>query len=342
MQPIALDANQPQTFYMGGGRISRFRGVPEPYVPPRPEDWVASTTARFGHASEGMTRLADGTLLRDLIERDPVGWLGEEHIARHGGEPGLLVKLLDSGQRLPVHAHPDRQFALEHLGSRYGKTEAWIILEAADGAVVHLGFDRDITAEELGSWVTGQDVGALLSATNRLPVAAGDTILCPAGLPHAIGEGILLVELQEPTDFSMLLEWRGFDVDPANATLGLSVDEALGCIDRRACAPERLEALRGTRVDALVATTKSSGCLLPHEADPFFVAEQVAAGEHDAMAAAFAVLVITSGSGSLETEAGSAIAVSRGDTVVVPFGAGVSRLTGDVSAVRCRPPGNLG
>jgi mannose-6-phosphate isomerase class I len=51
-------------------------------------------------------------------------------VARYGADPALLVKILDTGERLVVHFHPDRDFAARHLGSRYGKTEAWIILDA--------------------------------------------------------------------------------------------------------------------------------------------------------------------------------------------------------------------
>src|SRR5215471_7791003 len=99
----------PEMFYRGGGRISRLRGGGPATCAGRPEDWIGSTTARAhrgGSDGEGMTRLADGALLADLIAEDPAGWLGREHVARYGANPALLVKLLDAGQRLPVHVHP--------------------------------------------------------------------------------------------------------------------------------------------------------------------------------------------------------------------------------------------
>lgn len=64
-------------------------------------------------------------------------------------DPGVLVKLLDAGQRLPLHVHPDRRFATAHLASPYGKTEAWVILSDRPDAYVHLGFARDVSADEL-------------------------------------------------------------------------------------------------------------------------------------------------------------------------------------------------
>ena len=61
--------------------------------------------------------MPDGALVRDALAADPEGWLGAEHAARFGASPALLVKLLDAGERLPVHHHPDRAFAREQLGS---------------------------------------------------------------------------------------------------------------------------------------------------------------------------------------------------------------------------------
>jgi mannose-6-phosphate isomerase len=316
MQPILLGPNLPETFYRGSGRLAAFRGLE---LAPRPEDWVASLTTRFGQKSAGLAALEDGRLLSELIAEDPESWFGAAD-----SDAALLVKLLDAGQRLPVHVHPNRPFAQSHLASPYGKTEAWIVLDAAEDAGVHLGFARDIDPDELSRWVREQDVGALLGATNRIPVAAGDAILCPAGMPHAIDKDVLLIELQEPTDFSVLLEWKGFPLSPDDAMLGLPFDEALGCVDRRACTPERITSLR----------TAAAGSLLPAEAAEFFRAQTLAAGP---LPAGFSVLVITHGAGELTGDWGS-LAIGRGATVVVPHAARCE-VAGNVSGVQCRPAG---
>ena len=101
MQPIVLGPNMPAMFYRGDGRIDRLRGTAG--HADRPEDWIGSVTARFGTADDGMTRLPDGSLLASAVAADPVAWLGAAHVARYGSDTGLLVKLLDAGQRLPVH-----------------------------------------------------------------------------------------------------------------------------------------------------------------------------------------------------------------------------------------------
>jgi mannose-6-phosphate isomerase len=328
VEPITLGPNMPEMFYRGAGRIDRLRGTHG--HADRPEDWIASVTSRFGTSTDGMTRLPDGSLLASAVADDPVGWLGAEHVAEHGTDTELLVKLLDAGQRLPVHVHPDRSFAAEHLASPHGKTEAWIVLEAEPDAAVYLGFSRDVGAEELAGWARSQDVGAMLAVTNRIPVQAGDSVLCPAGTPHAIGAGILVVELQEPADLSIMLEWRDFGLGESDATLGLPLDEALACINRRACPPERLDGLRGRPL------SRAAGSLLPGDADPFFVAERVDSRVSRHLSQSYGVLVVTSGSGRLAFE-GGALPVGRGSTVVIPHAAGPAVLDGVVEGIRCLP-----
>jgi mannose-6-phosphate isomerase len=307
----ALPANQPETFYRGAGRIAGFRTTPA--ILDRPEDWVGSVTTRFGLAPSGLSTLDDGRVLAEAIAADPRRWLGPDRT-----DTGVLVKLLDAGQRLPLHVHPDRRFATTHLASPYGKTEAWVIVSARPDAYVHLGFARDVEAEELAGWVTGQKTELMLAATNRIPVAAGDAILCPAGVPHAIGDGILLVEIQEPTDFSVLLEYESFGL--ADGHLGLGYDLALQCVDRGGWTPSRLDGLRG------------GDRLLPEAADEFFAARRLRAG--DGVEHGFSVLVVVAGEGRLTGE-NDDLAVRRGDTLLIPYAAGPLRLDGhQVEAIR--------
>jgi mannose-6-phosphate isomerase len=305
-----LTANQPETFYRGAGRIAAFRGVPA--LPDRPEDWVGSVTTRFGSDSSGLSTLPDGRVLAEAIAADPRWWLGPERT-----DPGVLVKLLDAGQRLPLHVHPDRRFATTHLASPYGKAEAWVIVSARPGAYVHLGFARDVPADELASWVTGQRLEPMLAATNRIPVSAGDAIFCPAGLPHAIGDGILLVEVQEPTDFSVLLEYESFGL--ADGHLGLGYDLALRCVDRGGWTPDRLDRLRGARR------------LLPEAADEFFDARRLRGG--DRVERGFSVLVVVAGAGRLTGESDD-LPLRRGDTLLVPYAAGPLLVEGRIELIR--------
>ena len=138
----------------------------------------------------GLSRLADGRVLRDAVEADSDRWLGAPHLERFGTSTGLLVKLLDTSERLPVHAHPSRAFARRHLGSPFGKTEAWVVLATrGDEAEVWLGLRDPVEPREYRRWIEAQDTDALLGSLHRLPVHAGDTLFVPAGVPHAIGAG---------------------------------------------------------------------------------------------------------------------------------------------------------
>src|SRR5580693_1623937 len=99
LAPLILGPNQPRQFYRGGSRIAALRGatLASDYLP---EDWVGSTTELFGRPGAGLTVLDDGTTLRSAIAADPAGYLGPAHAERFGGDLALLVKLLDTGERL--------------------------------------------------------------------------------------------------------------------------------------------------------------------------------------------------------------------------------------------------
>jgi mannose-6-phosphate isomerase len=322
--PLILPPNQFHRFYAGGARIDALRGEPAGEGG-RPEDWIGSTTTAFGERSEGLSRVADGRLVRDLVRDDPEALLGPDHVRRFGADPGLLVKLLDAGERLPVHLHPGRQFARANLGSRWGKTEAWLILHAEPGATVHIGLREPVETATLLGWVERQDAGEMLAALHELPVQAGDALLIPAGTLHAIGAGILLLELQEPTDFSVLVEWRRFGVNSGVEHLGLGWDTALAATDRSAADP--------------ASFTGEPGRLLPKSADAYFRAERIrpGGGEHHSRPS-FAVLVVLAGEGTLRTENGEELTLRGGTTALVPFAAGTTTVAGDVDMIRCLPP----
>jgi mannose-6-phosphate isomerase len=319
MRPITLPPNVLRHFYAGGGRIAALRGT-EP-ADHTPEEWIGAVNTTFD-GSRGLSALPDGTLVRDAIAADPEPFLGAEHVARFGADPALLVKLLDAGQRLPVHFHPDRAFAGRELGLDHGKTEAWLIVEADPGAPVWVGFARAAGMDDVRGWRAAQDSAAMLAAMRELPVRAGDAIFVPAGTPHAIGAGILMVEVQEPTDLSVLLEWEGFELSEDDGHLGLGWDTALRALDLGAWDEARAAALRGPG---------EGRSLLPPAAAPFFRAERVRGG--DELDAGFSILVGLSGTGAL-----GGVELGRGVALLVPHAAGPLAVSGDLEAIRCRPP----
>lgn len=329
--PMLLPPNQFPHFYRGGDRIGALRGGPG--GPMRPEEWIGSTVTRFGEVRSGLSELPDGRLLRDAVEADPEAWLGPAHMAAFGASTEVLVKLLDPDQRLPVHFHPDKAFARRHLGLDHGKTEAWIVLEAPPGAGVGLGFSRRTTADAVLDLVRRQDAAALLDSLYRVPVRAGDTVVVPAGVPHAIDAGVFVLELQEPTDLSALLEWQDFAVDgERDGHLGLGFPTVVEAL--------RLDPLSDDDRDGLVRASGLGGgearSLLAPTADGYFRAHLLPGG--GTVDAGFAVVLALDGSGTVTTERGSTLDVARGAALVVPFAAGPWQATGGLTAVVCRPP----
>jgi mannose-6-phosphate isomerase len=285
-------------FYRGGALIDRLRGEPEEDNE-YPEDWVGSVVAARNPGRDepdaGLARFADGGLVRDAVAADPAYW----------GEPRVLVKLLDPAIRLPVHAHPNRAFAREHFSAPFGKTEAWIVVatRAAD-AEVWLGLREPVEPAQYRDWIDRQDATALLGSLNHVTVKPGDVVYVPAGVPHAIGAGALIVELQEPTDFSIVCEWDGFPIRADDAHLGIGWDNALGALD-------------------LSVFTPSPG--LPPEADEFFRVDDRAEPAGD-----FAVVLVLEGEGEIDGQPARA-----GDAFVVPAAADRLDVRGDLRVLRC-------
>jgi len=288
---------------------------------------VGATVARYGEPDLGPAKLADGTLLRDAVRANPRTWVGRDDA--ESGDTGVLVKLLDAGQRLPVHVHPTREFASRHLGCAYGKTEAWYVLEAADDAAVWVGWREEISHDRLMDLVEAQDADAMLALMHRMPVRPGDSVLVPGGTPHAIGAGILLVEAQEPTDQSILLERNNTTASDDEVFLGLTRDVALSVVDTTARTDiSALMRHTGAHVAGLVG-------VLPEEATAFFRMELLTSGVD--VPAGFAVAVVLSGAGALTSVHSAPLDVKRGQTLVVPATSGDWHIDGDVRLLVCRP-----
>ena len=130
-----------------------------------------------------------------------------------------------------------------------------------------------------------------------------------------------MVELQEPTDMSVLLEWDGFELSEDDGHLNLGWDLALQALDRRGWDRDQAHALRGPE--------------LPDAADPYFRAERLHRGA--VLDPGFSILVTLGGKGTLATEAGE-LELRRGAAVLLPHAAGAGELRGNLEVLRARPP----
>jgi mannose-6-phosphate isomerase len=165
-------------------------------------------------------------------------------------------------------------------------------------------------------------------------------MLVPAGLPHTVASGVFVLELQEPTDLSILLEWQGFAVDGTkDGHLDLGFDTALQAVDLAAVSDADLDRLVLPREQIEGAGLRSA---MPSQADAYFRAHRFdASAEPVAVDAGFAIVLILEGHGVLTSGAGS-LQVAKGDVVLVPFAAGDYTLhsqgAADLVGVVCRPP----
>lgn len=341
MRPVPLQPNLIEHFYLGGARIAALRGLPRAGQR-QPEEWIAATCGRFGDGDVGPARTADGTLLRDLVAADPDAWVGTAARRADPADTGILVKLLDAGQRLPVHVHPDRDFARRHLHCPYGKTEAWLVLDADPGATVHMGWRDDVDPGELAVRRDVQDGAWMLERMHQLPVRRGDGILVPAGQVHAIGAGVFVLEVQEPTDWSILLEWSVTTETRDGSHLGLGFEVAMGAVSHERLDPVRLRALRSHvdldgPVPGDVSPRTPAPCLV-EAARPFFRLDLVDAGA--TVPAGFAALLVLPGddaeSSTLRSPAGT-VAVAGGQTWAVPAAFGDWTLRGAARVLVARP-----
>jgi mannose-6-phosphate isomerase len=314
--PIPLAPNRIERFYRGGRMLGRFRDDPDAADDGRPEDWVGSATASWtppgtAPTTIGISRVEVGpvrTTIAELVATHPEAMVGRPLLEHAGPTAGVLVKLLDAGERLPVHAHPTREAAARSLGSRFGKTEAWLILATRDGrpATVWAGLNEPVEPTTFRHWIESEDSDALLASLATQEVEPGDVLLIRGGTPHAVGDGILLLELQEPTDFSVVAETRGFPIDSADASLGLGWDLAIGLFDLSA------EAIVRRR-------TSDQPAELPAEADAFFrLRWQRAEGPASLpFEPTYAVGIVMSGQGTLHG-ATTAVPLRAGRTLAVP------------------------
>ena len=218
----------------------------------------------------------------------------------------FVVKRIDAGADLSVQVHPGAEAAARMCGARTGKAEAWVILDAAPGAVVYLGFEPGVDAGQIAAAAREGDVSRLLRA---VPVAAGDVIPVPPGCVHAIGGGIVLFEAQEPLDMTFRLDDWGRPHAGDASPRELHVAEALAVLDPE-LRPEKAAPATVLRGAGIVVREL---CAL----GPFRIERWDVKGRVTRTINRLHVLQCMSGEVILRTIGGERIEMARGDTVVV-------------------------
>lgn len=164
--------------------------------------------------------------LNELLEIYLTDLVGEKNYEKYGLGFPLLIKFIDANDNLSVQVHPDDELAQRKYGQS-GKTEMWHVIAAEPGAGLYVGFNQKVTKEQ---YVQAVEDGTLAELLKFYPVQPGDTFMIPAGTVHAIGKGVLLAEIQQPSDVTFrIFDWNRVD-DEGNPR-ELHTAEALEAID---------------------------------------------------------------------------------------------------------------
>lgn len=351
-QPFYLLPNRVWRTYQGGRVLDEMQGKPDPADSHFPEDWVGSATRAANPGREhlidegiGTARTIDGETftMAELYTASPEEALGAAHVAAYGSQPFLLVKLLDSAMRLHIQAHPSVAWSQKHLGANSGKTEAWWILNTrTDDAYVLVGFQHPPSPAEWRRIVDEQDLEAMLACFERIPVSPGEVLLIEGGVPHAIGPGITMVEIQEPTDYVVRCEYAhgGLELPESARTMGLGLDRVLDLFDytevhadevktRFGPQPQPISESPGGSEEALLAAPQTDRL----EARRLRVSS--ALDLH--FDGRFSILIVLEGEGSIEAN-GITLPLQSWSRVFLPAAIDSATLSGAMTLARCLPP----
>jgi mannose-6-phosphate isomerase len=199
------------------------------------ESWeladLASTSPSGGGGGAARSVIANGPLAGRTLH-DALGLWGSDLLGRGAptfaepkvggtGRYPLLVKFLDARENLSVQVHPSPAYAATNPEAHL-KTECWYILDAAPGSVIYKGIRAGVTRERFARDI---EAGTVVDDLIAVPATPGECHTLPSGTVHALGAGVLVAEVQTPSDTTFrVYDW-------GRKGRALHVDEALACID---------------------------------------------------------------------------------------------------------------
>lgn len=320
--PVFFKPNRVYRVYKGGQGIAAFCGMPPEEDGFFPEEWIASRVKainpRYFGERDGVA-VIEGTdiFFDDALRQYPALLLGPRQY-------DCLVKYLDSAIRLPMQVHPARAFAREHFDSPYGKTEAWLVLATRPGAKIFFGFNRPVTQEELSALEERSETERDVMRTILAGVDAhvGDVYIINAGLIHAIGAGCTILEVQEPTDFTIQPErWCGdYHISTQEEYIGLDKEVALTCFDYSMVGEKALRSAKLTPRVVREADGVRVETLVGYEDTPCFAERRITLQSGATYRPDFgpSVWIALDGEGTLEGE-GYHRAIRKGDYFFLPY-----------------------
>ena len=298
-----------------GGRGLRTLGKRVPDGTLAGESWEVADLAP--PTVDGESRVSAGpfagSTLREMIAGHRIAMLGRARAA--GDRFPLLVKYLDAAENLSVQVHPTAAYAAAHPGSHL-KTEAWFVVRAAPGASIYRGIRPDVTPGRFRAAIAD---GSAVDLLVREEVREGDLVPLESGLCHALGAGVLVAEVQTPSDTT----FRVFDWNRNDPARPLHVEQAMDCI--LFGASQRLDERPVTNLDRAHAAWSDGLRAAELCRNEHFTVEAIEASPSGDAAPIDAVtdglptvLMLTQGEGVIESEGHRAERLSAGDTVLLP------------------------
>ncbi len=335
-KPIFFERNRVGRVYSGGKLFHSFFGD-EPQDGFLPEEWIASSVKalnkEMAHEKEGVSKLKDSDVYFDELLKDyPTEMLGSSKKMR------ILVKILDSAVRLPAQAHPDKEFSRKYFDSEYGKTESWIILDTRPDAKIYFGFKDSVDKAAFSAAIdaSATDKDAMERLMEYYEPKIGDVFLVPAKTVHAIGAGCLILEVQEPTDFTIQPEhWCDeYKLNDQEMYIGLNKEDAIGCFDfGKTPEAKRVPKLSfgygdGVKIEKLI-TGDDTDCFIINRIT-------LSGGEYRLnIKDSYGVYIVTDGAGTLCGD-GFSKEIKKGDYFFMPACLmDKFSLKGDLEAVEC-------
>ncbi len=223
LYPLKFETDLKEKVWGGNALTSRYnKGSSSPDK--IGESWEISAVS--GNQSVISNGFLAGNSIEELIEVYMGDITGDSVYEKFGNEFPLLIKLIEANQDLSIQVHPGNDLARKRHNA-YGKTEMWYILECEKEAKIYTGFREGVTKEIYEEAIANGNIVDLLNTEHVEP---GDTFFTPAGRVHAIGAGIILIEIQQTSDIT----YRIFDWNRKNTSTEkreLHTDLALEAID---------------------------------------------------------------------------------------------------------------
>jgi mannose-6-phosphate isomerase len=333
--PIFFEKNRVERVYVGGKLFSGFFGddSEDSY---EPEEWIASGVKALNKIpksdKDGVSKVLEKDLYFDeLIEKYPKELLGSKMKLR------VLVKILDSAIRLPAQAHPDKEFSRKYFNSEYGKTECWIVLDTRPDAKIYFGFKDGVTREdfELAIDESEHDKDAMERLMSRIDPQKNGVYLVPAKTVHAIGAGCLILEIQEPTDFTIQPErfCGEYKLSDKEMYLGLTREQAIKRFDFGSAPNAKVEPVVLESTD----TVTSESLISKKDTDCFVINRISLCGGERVLSLedTYGIYVVTRGEGRIFGE-GYTKALKKGDYFFMPASLmGKYAVSGNMEIVEC-------